>query len=295
MSSSKRSRAHRPTRAWDAWCLRARALRSAPGAISGSAPQGAEPQRPTQEDRADTLLHHGETTRLLHCMPKPTIAMINGVAAGAGLALALACDLRLMSRAAVLTTAYVKVGLCGDLGMSYFLTHLVGPARARELLFLNPKIDAETALQWGLANRIEDPDGLSASALGVARQLGRGARRRDPIHEAESASRGDANLARGARKRGVRHGALRPHPRRKGGRACISREAASEVHRILTTPCRFMRAHRWMPRSKMGERPQRRGRRARSPRRISRGRVARSVCRNSPSIRLSIDSRPRTR
>jgi 2-(1,2-epoxy-1,2-dihydrophenyl)acetyl-CoA isomerase len=141
------------------------------GGDLGGTPQDADLPRPTQEDRADTLLHHGETTRLLHCMPKPTIAMINGVAAGAGLALALACDLRVMSRAAVLTTSYVKVGLCGDLGMSYFLTLLVGPARARELLFLNRKIDAETALQWGLANRIEDPDALSATTLGVARQL----------------------------------------------------------------------------------------------------------------------------
>jgi 2-(1,2-epoxy-1,2-dihydrophenyl)acetyl-CoA isomerase len=144
------------------------------GGDLGSTPQGVDLQRPTQEDRADTLLHHGETTRLLHGMPKPTIAMINGVAAGAGLALALACDLRLMSRAAVLTTSYIKVGLCGDLGMSYFLTQLVGPARARELLFMNPKLDAETALQWGLANRIEDPDGLSAATLGVASQLAEG-------------------------------------------------------------------------------------------------------------------------
>ena len=140
------------------------------GDLAGS-PQGREVQRPTQEDRADTLLHHGETARLLHCMSKPTIAMINGVAAGAGLALALACDLRVMSRAAVLTTSYVRVGLCGDLGMSYFLTQLVGPARARELLFMNRKLDAETALQWGLANRIEDPESLSAATLEVATQL----------------------------------------------------------------------------------------------------------------------------
>jgi 2-(1,2-epoxy-1,2-dihydrophenyl)acetyl-CoA isomerase len=140
------------------------------GDLAG-APQGVDLQRPTQEDRADTLLHHGETARLLHCMPKPTIAMLNGVAAGAGLALALACDLRVMSRAAVLSTSYLKMGLCGDLGVSYFLTHLVGPARARELLFLNRKLDAEAALQWGVVNRIEDPDALSEATLGVARQL----------------------------------------------------------------------------------------------------------------------------
>jgi 2-(1,2-epoxy-1,2-dihydrophenyl)acetyl-CoA isomerase len=141
------------------------------GGDLGGTPQSADPPRPTQEDRADILLHHAETARLLHGMPKPTIAMINGVAAGAGLALALACDLRVMSRTAVLTTSYIKVALSGDLGASYFLTQLVGPARARELLFMSPKIDAETALQWGLASRIVDPDALSAATLGVARQL----------------------------------------------------------------------------------------------------------------------------
>ena len=133
--------------------------------------QGLDQPRPTQEDRADTLLHHAETARQLHGMPKPTIAMLNGVAAGAGLALALACDLRIMSRAAVLTASYLKVGLSGDLGVSYFLTHLVGPARARELLFLNQKLDAATALQWGLVNRIVDPESLSEATLGLARQL----------------------------------------------------------------------------------------------------------------------------
>ena len=141
------------------------------GGDLASMPQGGEPQRLTQEDRADLLLHHAETARLLHCMPKPTIAMINGVAAGAGLALALACDLRIMSRAATLSTSYVKMALSGDLGVSYFLVHLVGPARARELMFMNRKLDAETALEWGLANRIEDPEGLSAAALGIAMQL----------------------------------------------------------------------------------------------------------------------------
>ena len=158
-------------KALDVWCSRAPAPRSAPAATSE-----AHLRAPSSNGRSRRIVRIHccimERPRdCLHCMPKPTIAMVNGVAAGAGLALALACDLRIMSRAAVLTTSYVKVGLCGDLGVSYFLTHLVGPARARELLFLNRKLDAETALQWGLANRIEDPDGLSAATLGVARQL----------------------------------------------------------------------------------------------------------------------------
>src|SRR5580700_2315986 len=113
------------------------------GGDLGSAPQGAELQRPLQEDRADSLLHHGETARLLHTMPKPTIAMINGVAAGAGLALALACDMRFAARGVTLTTSYVRVAMSGDLGVSYFLTQLVGSAKARELMFIGDKISAE--------------------------------------------------------------------------------------------------------------------------------------------------------
>lgn len=144
------------------------------GGDLGGTTEGAERRRHTQEDRAEMLLRHGETARLLHSMPKPTIAMINGVAAGAGLALALACDLRVMSRTAVLTTSYAKVGLCGDLGVSYFLTHLVGMARARELLFMSEKLDAEKAFQWGLVNRIESPDELTAAALEMAKRLADG-------------------------------------------------------------------------------------------------------------------------
>jgi 2-(1,2-epoxy-1,2-dihydrophenyl)acetyl-CoA isomerase len=128
----------------------------------------------TLEQNADELRHHGETARLLHEMPKPTVAMLNGVAAGAGLALALACDLRIASHAAVLTTAYAKVALSGDLGVSYFLTHLVGAAKAAELLFLSEKIDATEAHRVGLVNRVLEATALRDSTLQLARQLAQG-------------------------------------------------------------------------------------------------------------------------
>jgi 2-(1,2-epoxy-1,2-dihydrophenyl)acetyl-CoA isomerase len=129
---------------------------------------------PTLEERADELRHHGETARLLHEMPKPTLAMLNGVAAGAGMALALACDLRIASRDAVLTTAYVKVAMSGDLGSSYFLTQLVGSARARELLFLSEKIDATEARRIGLVSRVVDAESLRSTTLQIAQQLAEG-------------------------------------------------------------------------------------------------------------------------
>ena len=126
---------------------------------------------PSLEDKADSLLHHGETARLLHVMPKPTIAMVNGAAAGAGFALALACDLRIMSSEAKLTTSYVKVALSGDLGSTYFLTRLVGVAKARELFFLSDKIGADEALRLGLVNRVESAESLQATTLALAHQL----------------------------------------------------------------------------------------------------------------------------
>jgi 2-(1,2-epoxy-1,2-dihydrophenyl)acetyl-CoA isomerase len=129
---------------------------------------------PTLEQRADELRHHGDAARLLHEMPKPTLAMINGVAAGAGLALALACDLRIAADQAVLTTSYVKVALSGDLGSSYFLTQLVGSARARQLMLLSEKIDAAEAHRIGLINRIAEAGMLRATTMQVARQLAQG-------------------------------------------------------------------------------------------------------------------------
>jgi 2-(1,2-epoxy-1,2-dihydrophenyl)acetyl-CoA isomerase len=130
--------------------------------------------RITLEDRADTLLHHGETVRLLSTMPKPTIAMINGVAAGAGLALALACDMRFAARGASLTTSYVRVAMSGDLGVSYFLTQLVGSAKARELMFFGDRISVEEALRIGLVTRVEDASGLRQATLHAAARLAEG-------------------------------------------------------------------------------------------------------------------------
>jgi 2-(1,2-epoxy-1,2-dihydrophenyl)acetyl-CoA isomerase len=129
---------------------------------------------PTLEQRADELRSHGETARLLHEMPKPTLAMINGVAAGAGLALALACDLRIAAGGAVLTTSYVNVALSGDLGSSYFLTQLVGSAKARQLMLLSDKIDAAEGHRIGLINLIAEPNTLRETTMQIARHLADG-------------------------------------------------------------------------------------------------------------------------
>ena len=100
--------------------------------------------------------------------------MINGPAAGAGLALALACDLRIAGASARLVTAFVKVGLSGDFGGSFFLTRLVGTAKARELYFTGRPVDAEEAQSLGLVNRIVPDDALVDVTMELARSLAQG-------------------------------------------------------------------------------------------------------------------------
>jgi len=115
-----------------------------------------------------------EVSRILHELPKPTIAMINGPAAGAGLAFALACDLRIAGASAKLVTAFVKVGLSGDFGGSFFLTRLVGTAKARELYFTGRPIDAQEALSLGLVNRVVADDQLGDTTMELAKSLAQG-------------------------------------------------------------------------------------------------------------------------
>jgi 2-(1,2-epoxy-1,2-dihydrophenyl)acetyl-CoA isomerase len=115
-----------------------------------------------------------EVSRILHELPKPTIAMINGPAAGAGLAFALACDLRIAGASARLVTAFVKVGFSGDFGGSFFLTRLVGTAKARELYFTGRPVDAQEALSLGLVNRVVPDDQLADATMELARSLAQG-------------------------------------------------------------------------------------------------------------------------
>ena len=119
------------------------------------------------------LAQHATVGKLFQ-MPKPTLAVVNGAAAGAGLALAMACDLRLVSTSAFFTTAFAKVGLSGDFGGAYLLTQLVGTAKARELYFLSERVGAEEALRLGLANWTCEPAELAQRASEVAGRLAAG-------------------------------------------------------------------------------------------------------------------------
>jgi 2-(1,2-epoxy-1,2-dihydrophenyl)acetyl-CoA isomerase len=114
------------------------------------------------------------TAGKLFKMPKPTLAALPGAAAGAGLSLALACDLRIMAGNAILTTAFARVGFSGDYGGTYFLTQLVGSAKARELYYLSDRVSADEALRLGLANWVCEPEDLAAKTREIALRLAHG-------------------------------------------------------------------------------------------------------------------------
>jgi len=138
--------------------------------------EGNELGGQTMEDRAQALRSRMETSRWLHEMPKPTIAMMRGPAAGAGLSLAMACDMRIASDTVKLGTAFARVGYSGDFGGSYYLTHLVGTAKARELYFTADLLDAQQALGLGLVNRVVADARLEEETMALASRLARGPR-----------------------------------------------------------------------------------------------------------------------
>ncbi|HZC98028.1 MAG TPA: enoyl-CoA hydratase-related protein [Bradyrhizobium sp.] len=113
-------------------------------------------------------------TGALVSVRKPTIAALPGPAAGAGLAIALACDIRIAAESTIMTTGYAKIALTGDYGISWLLTRLAGTARARELMFLSEKIDARRCEALGLVNRVVPDADLQTEAFALARALANG-------------------------------------------------------------------------------------------------------------------------
>lgn len=135
------------------------------GGESGSAPvlSGVE-----------ALRQQEEISRLLAEMPKPTICAINGVAAGAGMSVALAADLRIASDQARFTTAFAKVGFSGDFGGTWLLQRLVGPLKAKELYFLSDVISAQQALEFGMVTKVVPHDSLMDETMALAERLAAG-------------------------------------------------------------------------------------------------------------------------
>lgn len=113
-------------------------------------------------------------TGALVALRKPTLAALPGPAAGAGLSIALACDLRIAAESAFVTTGYSKIGLSGDYGINWLLSRLVGTGRARELMLLSTRIDARRCELLGLVNRVVPDERLHDEAFALARELAHG-------------------------------------------------------------------------------------------------------------------------
>jgi 2-(1,2-epoxy-1,2-dihydrophenyl)acetyl-CoA isomerase len=127
------------------------------------------------EERARGLQRSEERTALrLHTMPKPTVALVNGPAAGAGMSIALSCDIRICSDRALFVTAFDRVGFSGDYGGSWLLQRLVGYGQAIELYLTGDKIDAKRALALGIANDVVAHDDLLEEGLRFCAQLASG-------------------------------------------------------------------------------------------------------------------------
>jgi 2-(1,2-epoxy-1,2-dihydrophenyl)acetyl-CoA isomerase len=164
-------------RATEDHAVRAVLLKGAGGTfcVGGDVKSMAEGRTPLPyEARMATLRSRMEVSRMLHEMPKPVVAQVDGAAAGAGLSIALACDLRVAGESAKITTAFAKVGLSGDFGGTYFLTHLLGSAKARELYLTSPVLTAREALALGMVTRVVPDAEVDAAAHELAMSLAQG-------------------------------------------------------------------------------------------------------------------------
>ena len=195
---------------------------------------GARADRDAPErDRVAALRARMEASRILHEMPKPTIAAIEGAAAGAGLSLALACDFRVCARNAKLTTAFAKVGLSGDYGGTYFLTHIVGAAKARELYLLSPVLSGEDAGRIGLVTELAEPGHVLEAAI-VCHAAGRGPHGDAGQDQGEPRACGRGrHPCRMLRSRGAQSYPVQRDCRPQGGGRVIRGEAQAELRRSL--------------------------------------------------------------
>jgi enoyl-CoA hydratase/carnithine racemase len=146
------------------------------GDVKGMGGRGPRGQMSFDERLADLRWRQANLTGALVAVRKPTITALPGAAAGAGLALALACDIRIAARSAFVSTGYARIGLSGDYGIAWLTTRAVGSARARELMFTGERVDAERCERIGLFNRVVDDAKLQDEAFALARSLAEGPR-----------------------------------------------------------------------------------------------------------------------
>jgi 2-(1,2-epoxy-1,2-dihydrophenyl)acetyl-CoA isomerase len=170
-------------------------------AFSVGADLAAPPARRTlRGDSVDAdlarLRRVGRITERLHRLPQVTVAAVNGACAGAGLSLALACDLRIAAEVAVFNTAFLGAGLSGDLGGIWFATRILGQARARELFLLPGRLPAREAHAAGLVTRVSPDESFTADLAALTARLAASAPRavramKDNLRDADRMSLAD--------------------------------------------------------------------------------------------------------
>jgi enoyl-CoA hydratase/carnithine racemase len=144
------------------------------GDVKGMGSNSSKAEVAFEERVADLRTRQRTLTGALVAVRKPTIAALPGPAAGAGMALALACDIRIAGESAIMSTGYARIGLTGDYGIAWLLTRVVGTSRARELMFLSERIDARRCEALGLVNRVVPDAELRETALALASSLAEG-------------------------------------------------------------------------------------------------------------------------
>jgi enoyl-CoA hydratase/carnithine racemase len=180
------------------------------GDVKGMGSNSNKKEMTFEERVADLQTKQRTLTGALVAVRKPTVAALPGPAAGAGMAVALACDIRIAAESAIMSTGYARVGLTGDYGIAWLLTRLVGTSRARELMFLSERIEARRCEMLGLVNRVVADAELRENAFALAKSLAEGpsialARIKDNLDHAVSANFLDSmdheaeNMVRSAR------------------------------------------------------------------------------------------------
>ncbi|MFM2046367.1 MAG: hypothetical protein RL383_444, partial [Actinomycetota bacterium] len=126
-----------------------------------AAPRGAS----TEAAVANLRRIQSQVSTALRRLPQPVVASLPGAAAGAGLSIALSADLRIAAERAIIVTAFANVGASGDFGTSFFLTRIVGEAKAKELMFTSPRLTAHEAREYHMVNAVLPDEGYEEAAL----------------------------------------------------------------------------------------------------------------------------------